>query len=168
MALEQLPRLFSPRSRSSKSQRVGSSQDERCHVRARRNWIPSCGLSGKPPFGYRSGQAFSKSVRSGAPPVISCQCSKTTRVILSTLQWPTRRTFKAQMYLMWSPNISNSIPVPIGSTTWNFSGTATNSGTPTNPKWGATGSGSAGTFVASSKYAAWTTHTTNGTCGATN
>jgi hypothetical protein len=78
------------------------------------------------------------------------------------------RTFKAQMYLMWSPNISNSIPVPIGSTTWNFSGTATNSGTPTNPKWGATGSGSAGTFVASSKYAAWTTHTTNGTCGATN
>jgi hypothetical protein len=32
--------------------------------------IRSCGLSGRPPFGYRSGQAFSKSVRSGAPQLV--------------------------------------------------------------------------------------------------
>jgi len=32
---------------------------------------------GRAPFVYRSGQAFSKSARRGAPPVISCQHSKT-------------------------------------------------------------------------------------------
>jgi hypothetical protein len=30
-----------------------------------------CRLRGGPPFGYRSGQAFSKSARSGAPPVVT-------------------------------------------------------------------------------------------------
>src|SRR5258706_15459211 len=82
VALEQLPHLFSPRGRSSKSQRVGSSQDEDA-------------TSGRVRGGSQAAECpashFSKSVRSGAPPVISCQCSKTTRVILPTLMWPTRQ-----------------------------------------------------------------------------
>jgi hypothetical protein len=65
---------------------VGSSQDEDA-------------TSGRVRAGSQAADCpashFSKSVRSGAPPVISSQCSRTTRVILSTLKWPTRLRLKA-------------------------------------------------------------------------
>jgi len=32
----------------------------------------------------------------------------------------TTRTFSAQMYLMWSSGLTNSIPVPVGSLSWSF------------------------------------------------
>jgi hypothetical protein len=69
VALEQLPRLFSWRSWAPRSQRVGSPQDEGTttgRVRARPE-TADC------PLGH-----FSKSARSGAPPVVSCHRSKTT------------------------------------------------------------------------------------------
>ncbi len=76
------------------------------------------------------------------------------------------RTFAAEMYLLWSSGLANSIPVPLGSTKWSFSGTATKNGS----SWSPTGSGSASSFVASSAsqssdgYPIWSTHTTNGVC----
>jgi len=49
------------------------------------------------------------------------------------------RNFAATMYLMWQSNTSGSIPVPIGSVGWSFSGSTTQS----NETWG-TPSGSGG------------------------
>ncbi|HEY8186312.1 MAG TPA: hypothetical protein VIF64_09600 [Pyrinomonadaceae bacterium] len=57
------------------------------------------------------------------------------------------RNFAATMYLMWQSNTSNSIPVPMGSVSWGFSGSTTQtSGTWSTP----TGSGSAQPFAAAS------------------
>jgi hypothetical protein len=56
------------------------------------------------------------------------------------------RSFNATMYLMWQSSTANSIPVPIGSVTWSFSGSATKTG----GTWTASGSGSASPFIAAS------------------
>src|SRR5258706_12971331 len=83
VALEQLPHLFSPRGRSSKSQRVGSSQDEDA-------------ASGRVRTGSQAADCpashFSKTARSGAPPAISCQYSETTRVTTFHVEAATRRS----------------------------------------------------------------------------
>jgi hypothetical protein len=56
------------------------------------------------------------------------------------------RSFNATMYLMWQSSTSNSIPVPMGSLIWQFSGSATQP--QQNSTWGSpTGSGSAGGFA---------------------
>jgi hypothetical protein len=79
------------------------------------------------------------------------------------------RTFNAQTYLLWNSGLSDAISVPIGSVAWNFSGQATNSGTSTTPKWTASGTGNAGSFVPSASqpyygYPIWTMATANATC----
>jgi hypothetical protein len=57
------------------------------------------------------------------------------------------RNFAATMYLMWQSNTSGSIPVPMGSTDWSFSGSTTQS----NGIWSTpSGSGSNQSFVAAS------------------
>lgn len=63
------------------------------------------------------------------------------------------RNFGATMYLMWQSNTSGSIPVPMGSVGWSFSGSTTQSpgSTPTNPLWGTpSGSGSRQQFAPAS------------------
>src|SRR5216683_5812374 len=47
----------------------------------------------------KTGQAFSKSVRSGAPPLGYSQRSKVTQVRLSTLMWPTRSGLRLALAL---------------------------------------------------------------------
>ena len=75
-----------------------------------------------------------------------------------------QRTFSATMFLMWTPNLPNSIPVPIGYQTWGFSGTASCStvcGTWTN--WTATANGTpglVGNFVQSNGSQTSDGHTT--------
>lgn len=49
------------------------------------------------------------------------------------------RTFTAKMYLIWTSQISDSIPVPLGYVTWEISGTATANETNT-PPWSLTSS----------------------------
>jgi len=63
--------------------------------------------------------------------------------------------FSATMYLMWSPGPAPSIPVPLGSVTWQWSGDATyNSSSQT---WSLkSGSGSANAFASSNSYPSWT------------
>jgi hypothetical protein len=57
------------------------------------------------------------------------------------------RDFTATMYLMWQSNTTGSIPVPMGSVQWGFSGSTTQS----NGTWSApAGSGSAQSFVTAS------------------
>lgn len=68
------------------------------------------------------------------------------------------RSFSATMYLMWQSNTASSIPVPLGSVAWQFSGSATQP--QQNSTWGSpTGGGSAGNFIAgsgASSYPTWT------------
>jgi hypothetical protein len=60
------------------------------------------------------------------------------------------RDFAATMYLMWQSNNSGSIPVPMGSVGWGFSGSTTQSA-PNTGNWSApSGSGSAQPFAAAS------------------
>jgi hypothetical protein len=57
------------------------------------------------------------------------------------------RNFAATMYLMWQSNTTGSIPVPMGSVAWSFSGSTTQ----TSGTWSApSGSGSNQPFVAAS------------------
>jgi hypothetical protein len=69
------------------------------------------------------------------------------------------RSFSATMYLMWQSGSTTftSIPVPIGSVAWQFSGSATEP--QQNSTWGSpTGSGSAGGFTAATgaaNYPTW-------------
>jgi hypothetical protein len=50
------------------------------------------------------------------------------------------------MYQLWTSGVANSIPISVGSITWQFFGATTQ----TNGKWGGvTGSGTANPFVAS-------------------
>jgi hypothetical protein len=49
---------------------------------AAKGGVGRCRRFGGPPFGYRSGQAFSKSARSGAPPVISVDVKSYTACLL--------------------------------------------------------------------------------------
>jgi hypothetical protein len=63
------------------------------------------------------------------------------------------RNFAATMYLMWQSNTSGSIPVPMGSVNWSFSGSATQGQTNGQPNgvWSiASGSGSAQQFAPAS------------------
>lgn len=66
------------------------------------------------------------------------------------------RNFAATMYLMWQSNTQGSIPAPMGSVDWSFSGSTTQS----NGTWGTpTGSGSAQSFAAVSginSFPQWT------------
>ena len=69
------------------------------------------------------------------------------------------RDFAATMYLMWQSNNSGSIPVPMGSVGWGFSGSTTQSA-PNTGNWSApSGSGSAQQFAAASgisSFPQWT------------
>jgi hypothetical protein len=47
------------------------------------------------------------------------------------------RNFSATMYMLWTSNITNSVPVPISSQSWQIANTgAANSGYPTTQSWG--------------------------------
>jgi len=65
------------------------------------------------------------------------------------------RNFAATMYLMWTPNLPNAIPVPMGYVSWNWSGDAVyNSST---QLWSVSGSSqNANAFQASNSYPTWT------------
>jgi hypothetical protein len=59
------------------------------------------------------------------------------------------RVFSATMWLFWTPSVTPSIPVPLGSVTWDISGSATLSGS----TWTPTGSGGpTGGFVAADGF----------------
>jgi hypothetical protein len=45
------------------------------------------------------------------------------------------RTFAATMYMLWTPSIQNSIPVPIGYQKWHFKTRTTNPSYPTGQTW---------------------------------
>jgi hypothetical protein len=62
--------------------------------------------------------------------------------------------FSATMYLMWSSGLTNSIPVPLGSASWQWSGDAKYN--TSNQTWSLqSGSGSANTFQSSNSYPTW-------------
>jgi hypothetical protein len=62
--------------------------------------------------------------------------------------------FSATMYLLWSSGLTNSIRVPLGSVSWQWSGDATYSAQ--TQTWNLkSGSGSASAFVAGSSYPSW-------------
>lgn len=71
-------------------------------------------------------------------------------------------SFGAIMYFMWQSNTPNSIPVPLGSVSWQWTGDAVNNGSlwALNPNSNNTGSSNG--FVASNAYPEWSTHVTNG------
>lgn len=78
------------------------------------------------------------------------------------------RNFSAQMYLLWTPNLTGAIPVPIGSVSWSFYGDATNG----SHGWSLrSGTDNVGQFVAAQPtnpfhgYPTWSGHTTNSSCG---
>jgi len=80
-------------------------------------------------------------------------------------------TFAAQMYLMWSSGLSGSIPVPLGSVAWNWSGDAVQN--LTKHTWSektGTGTKGAGSFQPSlvsqpsEGYPTWTSVVVNGKC----
>jgi hypothetical protein len=69
------------------------------------------------------------------------------------------RTFGATTYMMWQSKTRNSIPVPIGSVAWGFSGSTTQRRANSNIWTAPTGSGSAQAFVPASgpnSYPVWT------------
>jgi hypothetical protein len=83
------------------------------------------------------------------------------------------RTFAAQMYLLWDPLLPagcasqysprgscTSIPIPLGSVSWRFTASATQD--PVAHTWGASGSGSAGSFLPGSVYPRWSGRAVNG------
>jgi hypothetical protein len=53
------------------------------------------------------------------------------------------RSFNATMFLMWTSNLPNSIPVPIGYPTWGFSGGAQKD---SSQNWSVTTNGTPGPF----------------------
>jgi hypothetical protein len=76
---------------------------------------------------------------------------------LSPIYTEVSRNFAATMYVMWSSGLTNSIPVPLGSVSWGFSGDATLSNVSKNQwtlKPGAAGNNSP--FQSSTSYAQWT------------
>jgi len=76
-----------------------------------------------------------------------------TAVLDSTTSKELIRNFSATMYLMWSPGPAPSIPVPLGSVSWHWSGDVTFNGS----TWiVSSGSGSANAFQTSNSYPTWT------------
>ncbi len=68
-------------------------------------------------------------------------------------------SFSASMYLMWQATTTNSIPIPLGSVNWSWSGTANY----VNSTWQlASSSENAGTFIAGAGFPTWTSANTNG------
>jgi hypothetical protein len=62
------------------------------------------------------------------------------------------RTFSATMYLMWSPGLSGSIPVPLGYVAWQFAGDAKFA----SNQWTLSSSSRSNNgFTASSSYTSW-------------
>jgi hypothetical protein len=55
--------------------------------------------------------------------------------ILGSLYTKVSRTFSAAMYLLWTSNIPNSIPVPIGYQSWHFNTSTANSAFPNSQSW---------------------------------
>ncbi len=53
----------------------------------------------------------------------------------STIYSEVSRTFSANMYLLWTSSNTGSIPVPIGSQSWHFKTSTTNSGYPSGQNW---------------------------------
>jgi hypothetical protein len=63
------------------------------------------------------------------------------------------RSFSATVYLMWDPGLLNSVPVPLGSVSWQWAGDAIYHGTSWTVK---SSSSSANLFQPSSAYPQWT------------
>ncbi len=98
------------------------------------------GLDGAYPYQNKTGQPVNDAPFSPLPSTYSTSS----------------RTFNATMYLMWQSSTQNSIPVPMGSVPWQFSGSTTQSGgTWSTPS----GSGSAQAFIAASGTSSFPTWT---------
>ena len=65
------------------------------------------------------------------------------------------RAFSATMYLMWSSELTGSIPVPLGYVDWQFTADATLTNSQSNTWAVKSGTGSAGSFVASNSFPVW-------------
>lgn len=69
-------------------------------------------------------------------------------------------TFSATMYLMWNSGLPNSIPVPLGSMQWGYSGDAYRSSTDVD--WALRNpTDTSQAFVQGITYPTWSTHATN-------
>jgi hypothetical protein len=100
------------------------------------------GLDGAYPYQNKIGQTVNDAPEEALPPTYTTAS----------------RSFSAAMYLMWQSGSTafTSIPVPIGSVAWQFSGSATEP--QQNSTWGSpTGSGSAGGFTAATSAANYPT-----------
>jgi hypothetical protein len=70
------------------------------------------------------------------------------------------RTFSATMYLMWNSGLPNSIPIPLGSMQWGFSGDAYRDST--DSIWNLRNQSSAAQlFTPGITYPTWSTHASN-------
>jgi hypothetical protein len=74
----------------------------------------------------------------------------------------TTRTFSAQMYLLWSSGLTNSIPVPLGSASWSFFADAVQNMSTQQWTVQPDSSRSANAFQAGNSYPSWTSLYTNG------
>jgi hypothetical protein len=76
------------------------------------------------------------------------------------------RNFNASMYLMWQSGGANSIPIPLGYVTWEFTG----NGSQSNGTWTPGGSGSNSSFFpitpsqTSPGFPTWQNVSTEGSC----
>ncbi len=68
-------------------------------------------------------------------PSTSGTTSDSPNVPLDPFMKKVRRNFAATMYLMWTSNQTNSIPVPIGYQKWQLQETSSNPGAPTGQNW---------------------------------
>jgi hypothetical protein len=103
---------------------------------------------------------------SGYPNFTGAKANDTPGVPLEPGYLTASSTFAAQMYLMWKPNLPNSIPVPLGFTSWGFSESANFQPTkgvfPTYPNLGGwsmtpklTWQPGSGTFNYSDQFPTW-------------
>jgi hypothetical protein len=133
---------------------------------------PTIGTTSTPPGSFFfvqlvTGDHVTYTYPSGGPPPLNCTATNTPGLDgnypyqgvtgqpvpdapgtpLPSIYSTVSRDFAATMYLMWQSNTSGSIPVPMGSNAWSFSGSTTQS----NGTWSTpTGSGSYQSFVAAS------------------
>jgi hypothetical protein len=83
-------------------------------------------------------------------------------VLDSTTEKEFIRNFSATMYLMWTPNPASgcsngaacTVPVPLGSVSWHWSGDAAFNGS----SWTGTGTGGANAFQTSTSYPSWNSY----------
>jgi hypothetical protein len=102
------------------------------------------------PFGYGPGIDGAYPYDQSPNGAKSYSTNDSPGIVLYNNSTAATASFQATMYLMWQPTLSSSIPVPLGDVTWQWSGTATESG----GKWTLqpTVSPSASLFTPSASY----------------